>query len=178
MRVLTNDPSFTAWGWAVVAVSGRVYATGVIVTKPSAKKKRIRKSDDRAERTADIVRELLGIIKQYDVDYVVSEIPHGSQNAQAAVMIGIVMGIVVTMTQCLQLPVEMYSEDDSKKIVVGTRSCTKAEMIEAVGRKLKVPWTGVKFRDEAVADALAIYLVAMEQSQTLKYYKIQRKAQL
>ena len=51
-RILTNDPSMTAWGWAVLSGSGKVYKTGCIKTSPEQKKRRIRKGDDTVRRAS------------------------------------------------------------------------------------------------------------------------------
>jgi len=166
--ILTNDPSFTAWGWAVLDGRGEIKAIGCIKTAPEHKKTRIRVSDDRTRRTIEIVQELLRVIAKYKINYIVSESPHGSQNASAAVMIGIVAGILATVGECLQIPVEYYSEQDSKKAVLGRKAATKEAMIEAIDRVYNVAWQRVKYFDEAVADALAVHYVASRQSQMLK----------
>jgi Holliday junction resolvasome RuvABC endonuclease subunit len=167
MIILTNDPSFTAWGYAVLD-DGEIIKTGCIKTAPEQKKRRIRASDDRTRRASDIVQELLKLIDEYDVDFMVSEAPHGSQNAQAAIMIGMVAGITTAIAECKNIPIEYYSEQDSKKAVLGKRAATKEDMIEAIDKLYDVDWTKVKYIDEAVADALAVHYVAMKQSQMFK----------
>lgn len=169
--ILTNDPSFTAWGWAVLDVKGKVLATGCIKTEPEHKKLRTRVSDDRARRTAEIVRKLASVIEKYNVHCILTEAPHGSQNANAAVMIGIVLGIVQTMADLKSLPIEYYSEQDAKKALLGKKSATKNETIAAIGSVYNYSITGKKYIDEAVADALAIHYVANQQSPMLKMMK-------
>jgi len=39
-------------------------------------------------------------------------------------------------------------------------------MITAIDKIYDVPWTGVGYKDEAVADSLAVFHVAQEQSST------------
>jgi Holliday junction resolvasome RuvABC endonuclease subunit len=169
--ILTNDPSFTAWGWAVITPQGNILKTGCIKTAPEQKKRRIRTSDDRYRRTVEIVQTLRNIIQAYNVKYILSEAPHGSQNASAAIMIGIVTGITTTISECMAIPIEYYSEQDAKKAVLGKKAATKEDMIEAMDKLYKVDWKGVKYFDEAVADALAIFHVASQQSQMLKMMK-------
>lgn len=171
LRILTNDPSFTAWGWAVVDAKGNVLDTGCIKTAPESKKRRIRKGDDRVRRTSEIVQCLLELLQKWDINYILSESPHGSQNASAAVMIGIVAGIIQTLSDTLHIPVEWYSEEDSKKAVLHKRSATKSEMIKAINLKYKVKWVKAQYINEAVADALAVHYVATLQSPTLKFMK-------
>ena len=169
--ILTNDPSFTAWGWAIVSINGKVLKSGCIKTAPEHKKSRIRVSDDRTRRTVEIVQTLLKLIKDHNITYILSEAPHGSQNASAAVMIGIVLGITTTISECLGIPIEYYSEQDSKKAILGKKAATKEDMVEAIDRLYEVNWTNTKYIDEAVADALAVHYVASKQSQILKYMK-------
>ena len=166
--VLTNDPSMTAWGWAVLT-GNNIIAHGCIKTAPEHKKQRIRKSDDTYRRAVEIVQTLLSLIKKYNVKLILSESPHGSQNANAAVMIGMVTGIIVAISECQQVPTEMYSEQDSKKAALGKKSATKGDMIDKMKEIYKTPWAkNVKYIDEAVADALAVHHVAVQQSQLLK----------
>src|SRR6056297_3054439 len=95
--ILTNDPSLTAWGWAIIDWQDNVIQTGCIKTKPDYKKKRIRKGDDTVRRLSEISQKLIKLINHYNVQYILSELPHGSQNANAAVMIGATTGIVQTL---------------------------------------------------------------------------------
>lgn len=170
MNILTNDPSFTAWGWAVL-VADTILDCGCIKTEPEANKRRIRVSDDRYRRTVELVQELLRIIKQYEIKLILCEAPHGSQNAQAAVMIGTVIGIITTLSECLSIPIEFYSEQDSKKALLSKKSATKEETVKAINNKYLVKWSHKKYIDEAVADALAVHYVASKQSQLLKMLK-------
>jgi Holliday junction resolvasome RuvABC endonuclease subunit len=182
--ILTNDPSMTAWGWAVVTFDGVILKTGCIKTETAGKKRRIRKSDETSQRISEINNILIGLIKEYNVNLILSESPHGSQNASAAVMIGAVAAIVQTISDCLDIAVEFYSEQDSKKCLLGKKSATKIETMLAIDKLYKVPitkgigknrkgevialWSGVAYIDEAVADALSIHYVASKQSSTLK----------
>jgi len=170
--ILTNDPSLTAWGYAVLDPFGKIYASGCIKTAPEHKKRRIRKSDDTQRRASGIIRKLLSLVKQYNVQFILSESPHGSQNASAAVMIGLVVGITQTMAECLDIPIEYYSEGDAKKCALGKLSAAKNEMIEAMTAVFGHKWrTGTKYIDEAVADALGVYHVASEESVIFKMMK-------
>jgi Holliday junction resolvasome RuvABC endonuclease subunit len=166
--ILANDPSFTAWGWAAVTPDGRILETGCIKTESKSKKLRIRKGDDRVRRTSEICLELLRAIHEYDVDLIVSELPHGSQNASAAVMIGIVIGILQTIAETENIAIEWYSEADAKQCLLGKQSATKKEMIDVITKLYEVPWTGIGYKDEAVADCLAVFHVAREQSSMIR----------
>jgi Holliday junction resolvasome RuvABC endonuclease subunit len=171
--ILTNDPSITAWGFAVLNAKGYIFESGCIKTAPEQKLRRIRKSDDTCRRVSEVNQRLLELIRKWKVNYLLSELPHGSQNASAAVMIGITTGIGQTLSDALEIPIEWYSEGDSKKAVLHKQSASKGEMVEAISKLYRTPpWkTHTKYIDEAVADALAIHHVASLQSPILKYMK-------
>ena len=171
MNILTNDPSFTAWGWAIVDEADNVIDQGCIKTTPDIKKKRIRKSDDRIRRSEEIISRLYNLVDAYKVELILSEIPHGSQNSQAAVMIGIVIGILTTLSFSRNIPLETYSEQDAKRALLGKKAATKDDVIEAISKLYEVDWTNTKYIDESIADALAIHNVALQQSQLLKMMK-------
>jgi len=166
-KILACDPSFTAWGWAVLQ-NHQVIDSGCIKTKPEAKKRRIRQGDDRVRRTSEIILSLMETMGDHTIDFIVSELPHGSQNAKAAVMIGTVMGILQTFSELWSIPIEWYSENDAKKALFGRISASKNQVIEAVQDTFEVRLMGPKYVREAVADALAIYNVAHKNSPTLK----------
>jgi len=169
ITILACDPSLTAWGWVVLNLKGGVLDSGCIKTAPSSKKLRIRKGDDRCRRVSEINQELLSVIEKYNVRFILSEQPHGSQSAVAAIMIGICLGVVQTLADSLHIGVEWYSEGDCKKCLLGKRSASKDETIQAI-KKLypAVPFTGTKYIDEAVADAMAVFHYAMKNSNVLR----------
>lgn len=169
LTILTNDPSITAWGWAVIR-DNKVLAAGCIQTSSQQKARRIRKGDDTVRRVSEINTELLQIIHKYSVNYLLSELPHGSQSASAAVMIGICTGVMQTISDALGIGIEWYSEADAKKAISGSRSVSKQAMIEAVKKKYDVSWVSAKFRNEAIADAVAVYHCARQQSPILKVH--------
>lgn len=171
-RVMAHDPSFTAWGWAVLDLHGNVIRNAAIKTEPAGKKLRIRKGDDRVRRILELSQTLIEIIQEEQVGLMLCELPHGSQNASAAVMIGATAAIVQTIGVALNIPVEWYSEADAKGAVLGKKSAKKQEMIDAICKLYPtVRTTGVKWKDEAVADALAIHYVATKKSEILKFLR-------
>jgi len=165
--VLACDPSFTAWGW-VVLQNHTVIDSGCIKTSPEAKKRRIRQGDDRVRRTSEIIVSLMEIIGEHKISFIVSELPHGSQNAKAAIMMGVVVGILQAISELWDIPIEWYSENDAKKALLGRISSSKAQVIEAINQAFETTLVGPKYVQEAVADSLAIYNVATLQSPTLK----------
>lgn len=111
---------------------------------------------------------LVDVIRRNDVKYIVSELPHGSQNAMAAAALGMCAGAVQAIADTMDIGLEWYSEGDSKMALLNKRSATKGETITAIQKHL--PWipSGVAFRDEAVADALSVYVCARKNSSTIK----------
>src|SRR5262245_43388074 len=93
--VMTNDPSMAAWGWAVVDPTNHlIVEVGAIQTKPNTRALRVRKGDDRVRRITELNTGLIKVFKKYQIGLITSELPHGSQNAAAATMIGITTGII------------------------------------------------------------------------------------
>lgn len=169
--VLTNDPSITAWGWAVVNPAvDFVIEHGAIKTEPSSKKLQVRKGDDRVRRVTEINTVLLSVLKRYNISLIVSEQPHGSQSAVAALMIGMVTAQMQTIGDCLGIPVEWYSEGDAKKAVCGKRSLPKDDMVTVITDLFNdnILWRKTKWENQAIADALAVYHLASKQSPILK----------
>jgi len=171
MKILANDPSIRGWGWAIIQLEGsfcRILDSGCIRTSSEHKKRRIRKADDTVRRLNIISDELVEIHKEYEVDWVLSELPHGSQSASASKMIGAVAGISCAFSSCFDIPIEYYSEGDAKKHLSGKRSLTKEETIERVTEIYGDGWHHqYKYQNEAVADALAIFHVGRNSSQAL-----------
>lgn len=183
-NILCVDPSARAFGWTVIN-NGNIIEYGCIKTEPSNKKLRIRKGDDRVRRISEINKVLLDIIKKHKIVYMLSELPHGSQNAQAAMLLGMVAGQIQTISDFLGIGIEWYSEADAKKALLGRHTnVAKIEIIKAIDKLYKVPinggiakdkkgnitalWSGAAYYDEAVADSIAIYHVATLQSPVIK----------
>jgi len=166
-NVLCLDPSSTAFGWSVVRGT-EVIACGCIKTEPSNKKLRIRKGDDRCRRITEINLTLHEVIKKFKVAYIVSEQPHGSQSAVSATMMGIMLGIIQTISDFTNIGLEWYNEGDCKRCALGKSSATKKEMIDRMSTLYEVDWKGAAYKDEAIADSLAVHYVARKNSAIFK----------
>jgi len=166
--VLACDPSLTEFGW-VVCRGLHIVDSGCIKTKTKDKKLRIRKGDDRMRRISEINRTLLSVIQKHKVQYIVSELPHGSQSAAAAIALGMVSGAVQGMADFLELGIEWYSEGDSKMALLGKRSAEKKETIDAVLLLYKWKLPAHKYQQQAIADALSIHYAATQMSPVIKY---------
>lgn len=165
--ILASDPSYTHWGWVVIR-NDKIMAVGCIETGKETKKRRIRTGDDDIRRVSFITDYLREIIQKFDISYMVIEQPHGSQNASAMKSVGIVLGVCSSISSWSKVGVEYYSEADSKKCLLHKKTATKEEMKEAISKLYTVPWTGLKGKDEHIADAIAVYHTAKTQSPTLK----------
>ena len=130
--IFVHDPSFTAWGWVILSLQGEIVDKGVIKTESGGKKSRIRKGDHLIRRISEINSVLLSKIKEHNVVHMISELPHGSQNAQGAIMIGAVADKVQTIADCLGLSVDWFSEGDAKKCLFNKQSVTKQETINKI----------------------------------------------
>lgn len=169
--IMCHDPSMTAWGWSIVTPKGKVLDHGCIKTESSANRLKIRKGDDRIRRLVEINKTLKMSIQKHEPVLHLCELPHGSQNASAAIMVGAVGGIISTIAYWTTTPIEYYSEGDAKKALSGNRILSKDDTVKLIGKKYKVGWHGVKYYDEAVADSLAIFEVAKQTSEVLKFLR-------
>ena len=165
--VLSLDPSLTAFGY-VVLQGNTIINQGCIKTETGHKKLRIRKGDDRMRRVSEINQKLKEVIELHNIKYIVSELPHGSQSAVAAIALGLVSGAVQSMADFLDIGLEWYSEGDAKKAILGKNSASKSEIIERINELYDVEWFKAKYKNEAVADSLAVYHAAKQQSSVLK----------
>lgn len=169
--ILANDPSIGGWGFAIIDFQGNVLHANCIKTKKESKKLRMRQGDDRVRRIQEINTVLKTVIRKYNVQYILGELPHGSQSASSAIMLGICPGILQTISDFENLPIEWYSEGDAKKALCGKISLSKTETIAHIKKIYNVQFSGVKYKDEAIADALAIHNVAMQKSPALISYR-------
>jgi Holliday junction resolvasome RuvABC endonuclease subunit len=168
-KILTNDPSVTAWGYAVLDLYGTVYAARAIKTHPG-EARRIYNDDRR--RYTEIISELLDVIKTHNVSYILAEAPHGSQNATAAKMVGFTSGAIVTMSLSLGLPLEQFSEHDVKMGLFGKKNVEKSEMEDFIYPQYPtIVKPRYKWISEAVADSIGVYHHAMATSVKLDRIK-------
>lgn len=171
MKILALDPSFTAFGWAVIHIENKqisVIDSGAIKTEPTGKKHRVRKSDDLTRRIKEIAETLDGLVREHSPVLIVTEDPHGSQSHSGAVMVGGVKGIIQTLGTCYQLSIEWFSEQEAKKSLLNKRTATKKEIVSAISKIYGENWhTDTMYKDEAIADALAVFHVSLKESTAL-----------
>jgi len=78
-------------------------------------------------------------------------------------------GIVKTLGDCEDIPVEWYSEQDAKKCLLNKRSATKQQTIDVISKLYQVEWGKHKYFNEAVADAMAVFHVAFTTSEIIRF---------
>ena len=183
--VLALDPSLTGFGWAVIK-QNKIIDTGCIKTIPEFKKRKIYKATDRMRRVHIINRILKRAIEKHNINYIVTELPHGSQSAIAAISLGMVSSMPQTIADFLGFKIEHYSEGESKKALLGKRSAEKIETIYAIDKLFDVPitkgikkdkkdkvialWSGIAYKDEAVADAISVYYAALKNKKNINKF--------
>ena len=175
--ILACDPSLTGWGYVVMTWDGEVMPTrGCIQTAKSPKKARMRAGDDLARRVGEINRRLLEVMNTVDVKLIISELPHGSQSAAAAKMIGAVVGILQTISDVERIPLEWYSERDAKVSAGLKPSASKEEVMTNINYRYNLRFDYDNNRErkiaEAQADAMLIYHCARVHSPFLKHLKV------
>ena len=154
--LLTLDIAFRNTGW-VILNKGVIQSYGTIVTKKDPRKQ-VKISDDYASNCTQLAAQLNAIIWSYRPKGILAELPHGSQNARAAKMLGGAVGIVAAIAVCHNLPLELISEGDSKQAALGKKSAAKEEAMDWARKKYpNIDFGNIKAKFEHVADALMAY---------------------
>lgn len=154
MRILALDPAFRNVGWSYWN-DGEIKDCGVITTVPA--KKDITRSN--AKETEHIAEELFVLIRKYNINKVVAEIPMGSQNSRAANLGGAIMGIVATACWAREVPLVWVTPNDIKQVVARKELVSKDRIMEWVRENCpfdKYPKTKKEF--EHIADSVLVYI--------------------
>lgn len=131
--LLCLDIAFENIGWSIFD-GKRPVALGLIHA-PKSGKKIVRIADERADRCATMVGDLMGLVSQYEIPGIIGELPSGSQNAAAANLLGWAAGLVVSMCRILELPAEWVNQNDVKIATTGKKNATKHEIMDNVARR-------------------------------------------
>ncbi|MDK1290122.1 hypothetical protein [Pseudoalteromonas umbrosa] len=168
IKVLGIDPSMSNFGFVLADVdplSGDIIATPelkLVQTSPT-KEKTIRKSSDDLRRCRELFSPLAAMVAEADI--VCSEMPLGSQNASAMKSVGICLGLLSTIDK----PFIQVMPEEVKLAAVGSKTATKAQMIEWAYqrhpdanwlRKSKKPDAPLTAKNEHIADAVAVIAAA------------------
>lgn len=171
--ILSVDPSFSATGWAVLLNSSQkrnncVYQLVDYGWIKTIKHKKMSVGVDDMNRARQIATELLFQIRTHNVTEIYSEIPLGSQSANAAKALGIAKGIVATITCVDKFDSFLWMNPfQIKATLCGNKNAEKEEIIKVVecafpslrrdSRRKKRTGKFSLFH-EAVCDAIAVAL--------------------
>lgn len=131
----------------------------ILIKTEKDQAKQVRKSSDNLLRAQIIAQGCEMALRGCATAFV--EVPSGGQSYDAVLGFGIVIGIYAS----LRIPVVEVSPSETKKAAVGTRTASKAEMIEWAMEKFPTaPWRLRKLKgamvptadNEHLADAVAI----------------------
>lgn len=156
--ILTLDMSLCATGWAVLRTNGipeELVATGCITTKPGRNRKGNQAADD-IRRAGEVASAILGLLREYQPDLIVGELPYGSQHAKAAKAEGMCKGIMASLREFQQVPCLWVLPQAGKLSVCGVENASKANVERVVLEWWPEAVEGLKTAQvEHVADALA-----------------------
>lgn len=171
ITVLGIDPSMSNFGFVLAQVdplTGEIVGTPyikLVQTAPTKDKKTIRKSSDDLRRCRELYTPLKELVAKADI--VCSEMPLGSQNASAMKSVGICMGLLSTIDK----PFIQVMPEEVKLASVGTKTASKAEMIDWAYnrhpdanwlRKSKKPDAPITAKNEHIADAIAVVAASVK----------------
>lgn len=174
-NILTLDPSFTAFGWAVL--SGNKYiAGGCIRTK---KEPGLIVNSDH-NRLQCIVSELRRIVALYSISAVYYEVPGGSKGFRCAQALASVRGAVLGFCVALGLPHFEVRVLDLRKNLTGDPHADKETILKVVQQKVPT-FNNKDMRDDelfAISDAIAVYLGEITKEVCLKKMKSPSKPRI
>lgn len=149
MRIISFDPSLTGWGYAVFD-DDILTGYGMVSTKRG----KTGVAWDRVNRSMYIAERLIPLVEPCDA--IVSELPHGSQSSAAAVMIGIVIGLITGVAMSLGKPIFFYLQRDWSIYLHGRHTSDKSETVRKILSIYEVK--GSKKEVEAISDAISVFL--------------------
>lgn len=185
--VVAIDPAFRNLGWVKASIrdypgrgipSIEIIASGTFRTKAGASKKKRKSSDD--FHSARNIAGYLRAITQ-DCDFVISEIPSGSQSARASWTLGIALGTLSVITK----PIVEVTPSMTKFALTGDKTASKRQIIDAAyklhpeamweRRKMKGKMT-VLNKNEHMADAIAVLYAGLQAQKSLSVSSSQKSS--
>jgi Holliday junction resolvasome RuvABC endonuclease subunit len=170
VRLIGLDPGLASFGVAVVRlepVRAVVEAVRVIRTQPSAKKRRLRKSDDTADRCRQIFRELAPLVTG-DVVALCCEataLPFGRVQTSVVSALGRVRGLVDALAEMHGLPVLEEGPMVLKRLTTGSKSASKEEVrerLQVMFPELVTMWPPQQTLREHAGDAVAAVIAGLQ----------------
>ena len=164
-KILLNDVGIGTWGWAVIEVpSERILDHGVINMPKANKKLQMRVADDNILRVQGLYKSLRSIMRKYDPDGLLFEMPHGgAQNANAMGEMARAAAVASILAVRYNKLAEYYSPNDIKKVAnIAGRKVPK-ELVQLAVRDYFGPdacdWEEV---GEHEYDSLAVFIAAKD----------------
>lgn len=145
MHVIGFDPGFASLGWAecVISREGVPEFTrgGVLKTKPTAKKRRVRAVDDNLRRTRLLARQIDELIRNATFVCIEALIFGGKGKAAKPSTMGkqgLVVGAIVTACELRSKPLLQATPQEIKKTLTGAQNASKEELADALRRRFNL----------------------------------------
>ncbi|NOX24058.1 MAG: crossover junction endodeoxyribonuclease RuvC [Actinobacteria bacterium] len=164
MFVLGIDPGLSTTGYGLVETSRgvmRAVTAGVIRTDPA---------DQIAHRLAELERDLVGLVDEYQIDEAALETVFVNKNRQSAMSVLRASGVALMVLGRRRIPVTEYTPSQVKASLAGFGGADKQQMQRMVQSRLNLPDLP---RPADAADALAI---AMCHAQSLRMNRAVERA--
>lgn len=127
--ILSIDPGFSNYGYAIYNSYGEITKVGVLQTKKT-KIKITRVSDDYASRIASLTLQLNQIIKDNSIQAVIGELPIlGGQSASAVRDMTAALSVSMSVFTMLNLPIEWCTPMQVKTALTGCKTASKTHMM-------------------------------------------------
>ena len=133
--ILAIDPGFASLGYSVIDVDGDVRELGVLRTKPSPKRRRVRSVDDSERRLKELFSALDQILQSHDPALVCLEAFSAPRHASVAAKLALVYGMLLTMAHHRQIPIRSVTPQEVKRDVCGSRNASKDALAAALIRQ-------------------------------------------
>lgn len=141
--VIGLDPGFASFGWAALRLGAEspedhLLGLGVIRTQKSAAKRRVRSTDDNAERASEIADALLDVLARYDhvdcarvIAFCVEQMSFVRSSAVMA-KVGMAHGIAITIATQGRYPLLGVTPQELKRGVCGMRDASKEQIRDSL----------------------------------------------
>lgn len=158
--LISLDIALKNTGWSVFD-SGALLKCGVIITEKSSDPK-VKVADDNMRRVMQLGKDLKTIVNEFNIKAIIGELPHGGgKSARAVTQMALASGSIGGLVAWSEIPSKFCDPSSGKIKLVGSRSASKDEMIEAV-RTIYSSFGGFpkqKGLMEHIADSIAVYHV-------------------
>jgi Holliday junction resolvasome RuvABC endonuclease subunit len=147
-------------GYSVFTNSNELKAWGVINVPRTDDLKNSVNTFNRSTRFAG---DLTSLIKEFGIEHIIVELPHGSQNFHSANVFGFTSGVVASVVAVTGVGYTIISEGDNKKHNLGRfRGVKKNDMINRIAEFypaiLELPFR----KSNHIADSIGAYFVAKD----------------